>query len=326
MSIIVSDYAENHKVIGSYGITFLDDLLGGVAKSDFVLIGASSGAGKTELAYNIAFNNPQLNVFIFALEADKDEPIIRKMYKMLSHEYYENKSKYKTVDMNYQAFQRGQIDLPDLIKEIEDEYFRLYSRVEIFYKEIEFTIHTLHQRLTELSRRFSPIGNDLIIIDHIDYFDIVSDAENQEISNVMNLLRKFTQDFGVPVILVSHMKKKGNRKQIIPELDDFYGTSNKVKQVKTAIVVSPDYKNYMYEYGLFPTFFSVLKNRVGGQSNIVASCTFNSNKNTYSDKYDLLKVKNYGEEVEELEHIPKWAINANGYQPPRQIQGYSLGI
>ena len=67
---MLSKVREDFKVIGKYGVKFLDDYLLGIKQTDFILIGAYSGAGKTELAYNIAFENAKkTNVHLFALEA-----------------------------------------------------------------------------------------------------------------------------------------------------------------------------------------------------------------------------------------------------------------
>ena len=57
----------------TYPMQFLNDTLGGIMKSELVVIGADSGCGKTELANHIAFHNAERgkNVYLFSLEGDK---------------------------------------------------------------------------------------------------------------------------------------------------------------------------------------------------------------------------------------------------------------
>ena len=60
---------------GYFGIKYLDAALHGIKPNDLILIGASSGAGKTELCTHIAKTNAKLGkrVRYIALEAEKNE-------------------------------------------------------------------------------------------------------------------------------------------------------------------------------------------------------------------------------------------------------------
>jgi len=316
---IYNSMVEANKTIGSYGISFLDDYLGGIKQSDFILIGAGTGLGKSSLSYAIAFSNALAgrHVHLLALEADENEPFHKKMYQLLAQKYYDS-GKYKHVEMSYSNFVRGKIDLPELIAECELELDKYY-KLAVHYKDDGFSVDTLVDKLHEITM----IRNkcDMIILDHIDYFDIISDNENREVSEIMQLLRQFNITWKIPIIVVSHVRKKGNRKQIIPDIDDFHGTSNKAKQVKTAITLAPDYEHTDYESGKFATFISVQKDRISGGSNIVGGCIFDRNRNTYEGRYRLLRSINYGEGVEEIENRPSWANHST--RPEQQRLTYT---
>lgn len=303
MSIFIDELVEKNKVIGKYGVKFLDDYLLGIKKSDFVMIGAPTGMGKSNLAYQIAFDNAEkLNVHLFALEADNNEPYYRRLFSEYSRKLKASHGKYS----NYRDISQGRLDAPLLFEDIEKTMIDKYYKLTIHYKEDRFTLNTLINKLNDIANKDKC---DMIILDHVDYFDILEDAsENVQVSEIMKQLREINLAWGIPIILISHLRKKSNRKIKIPEIDDLFGTSNKPKQMKTIILLSPDYGNTKAHQGLFSTFFTIPKDRMFGGTHFIGQCLFNSNTGQYEDKYTLMTSQNFGETAEIYDtNLPAWA-------------------
>jgi len=70
------------------------------------------------------------------------------------------------------------------------------------------------------------------------------------------------------------MRKKVNKNQIIPDQEDFYGSSNKAKVAKTVIIISPDYSNLNYKEMLYGTFIRIAKSRIGFPRNLLGRVVF----------------------------------------------------
>lgn len=306
MDFFKNEMIASNKAVGKYGVKFLDDYLMGIKQSDFIMIGAPTGTGKSNLAYQIAFDNAiNLNVHLFALEADKDEPYRRRLYSEYSRWLKQATGKYE----DYRDFVLGKFSDGVMVEQIEAEIVERYHKLEIHYRDREFTLETLHDKLVEIN----DFGKcEMIILDHVDYFDILSDTnENYQVSEIMKLLRDINLTWGIPVILISHLRKKSNRKVKVPEIEDIYGTSNKQKQMKTVILLAPDYENSTPEDGLFSTFFCIPKDRMFGGTHLIGACAFNSNIGAYEDRYKLCTSKDYGETILPYDgRCPKWAKSA----------------
>jgi replicative DNA helicase len=304
------------KIAGSYGIQFLDQLLLGIMPEDFVLIGAETGVGKTELAYEIAFRNSiDKNVHLFALEAEQGEPYYRKAYKLIAQEYFENVRKNRLltphIDMSYRNYITNKVDMSDYEKRAFDTISTKYSGLTVHYKKPSYTLHTFLDDIQNVVSREHIEGKcEMIVLDHVDYFD--SDymlTETQQVSQIMKSLRQINQDLKIPIIVISHLRKKSNRKCIVPDPDDFIGSGDKAKQVKTIVMLSRNYPGDKPEQGLYSTIIYVPKSRIGGGENIVAIANYNRAKNAYDKGYEIGIKKSYGEEIELIvdpAKYPKW--------------------
>ena len=299
------DLRKENKILAKYGISYLDDLLCGIASKDFVLIGAESGAGKTELAVEIMKECAKTTrVRMLALEADDGEPIQRLDYKNRVKLYYaDNYRKHQTID--YRRFQNNLIDLEKYkegsLTALEEDL----KNVIVDYKGEEFTITTLTQLIGNIKDEV-----DVLIIDHVDYFDLDNgDNDNEHMSKLMQTLRKMNQIYGITIIAISHLKKSNFVKgKVIPTMEDFHGSSSKFKQVKVCILLAPDYDNRDYAGGRFGTYITVPKTRAGANNALVARMMFNSRYNAYEKEYELLRVIRGGELGEKVEehNLPNW--------------------
>ena len=303
---IISKERQNRKIVGKYGIKFLDDILLGIYDEDFVLIGAETGHGKTELANEIAFRNADLlRVHLFSLESDKNEPIYRKMFKLLAEKHYSGSRTWK--DFSYRNFIAGKLDPLEDEKEVIKELAKYEGKLTIHYRDKgDFSIHNLTQIMGKIKD-----SCDLIILDHLDYFDLTGgESENSQITDIMKTLRNINQVYGIPLIVFSHLRKKYDKKQLFPTIDDFMGSSNKAKIAKTVILMGRDFETEP-NLSLYPTYCQVVKSRICGGGRMAGRVWFDSSTNNYSDEYELVKINSLNNSIENVpkEKYPNWAKN-----------------
>jgi replicative DNA helicase len=288
----VKDLFEGNELIGQFGIKYLDDELHGILKSDFILIGARTGAGKSTIANQIAYVNAQngVKVSLFSLEDYKHDFELTELYK-------ECIRLFKGIDMDYREFKSGIKRYPD------DVMRRAYETVKhnkskmnvVPRKPGGFNIEDMAKAFVDHARA----GSQMFVIDHIDYFDLHNpkESENQNITEIMREIRKLQDVYQVPVILISHLKK-GMKETIIPTLEDFMGTSNKVKEATMVILLAPDDSNQEEIMSVKRTWISIRKERGLGFFNTVCNIGFNFKTKSYEEDYKIFKVNYWGTKVE----------------------------
>lgn len=315
-SIISNIKIENSKNILSFGVSFLDEALLGIGTHDLVLLGAPSGAGKTELATHIAFTNAKQGkrVVYFALEAERNEIELRTTYKYKSMSYYKSGGKlYTSYDLWLQGgcehIEDTRIDFPKINKE------SLRTR----YISGDYSIGDFILDYNEIVN-----DSDLIIVDHIHYFDLESENENKEYKNIIKKLRNEVLQNGKPMVVVSHIKKKDRRYPVIvPDQEDFHGTSDLTKIATKVVSLSPQWDFGIYKKSIDGgvlkieendfTFMKAAKNRRNGSpTRYTSAVKYDSRTNSYHNSYYLGTQKTKDKEVIFLAELdlPKWAHSA----------------
>jgi hypothetical protein len=317
-----------------YGIKCLDDALCGIFKNDLVVIGADSGCGKSELVLNIARINAQKGkkVVLFYLEGGEMEAMRRLKWRDVVDTYF-TQFKHEHLDMDYAKWVSNMIHDPKgILKTIEgivfDKYDQLYRdnlyicpiMQDFGMAEFELCLGQFYQEFrTNDNKFFMGINADLILIDHLQYFSL-PDGE-QEITGITKILRHckyLTDRLGKPIVLVSHLRKKGKDRGL-PSQDDFYGSSNIPKISSTSITISPDYQGEDRTMDRYPTFFRIAKSRTGIRSNLGIRAVFDLKARKYEDKYDVYQLDQFDKPKENpLSEYdkPNWAkIKHTGFQP-----------
>lgn len=284
---------KNHAPVGKFGITYLDEIFHGILKSDLILIGARTGAGKSTIANHIAYHNAKsgIKVSLFSLENHEFEFELTEIFK----ECYRH---CRMLNTNFRDFKAAVKEYPDdiikkstqIVKENNKNIF-LVAR-----KPDGFNIEDLKGKFVEHARA----GSQMFIIDHIDYFDMHKprESENQNISEIMREIRKLQDVYHVPVILISHLKK-GLKETIVPTLEDFMGTSNKVKEANTVILFAPDDENNTVSTSYIKkTWICVRKDRDLGYFNTVCNIGFDLRTKSYLSEYTLHKVNYWGDKID----------------------------
>ena len=312
----------------TYGIKPLDDALFCINKGELVVIGADSGIGKTEIAIHIASHNAKQGkkVALYHLEGGYREAIARMKWKDICQEFY--RKNYGTwVDIDYRKwsvnFEQDRI-LTDIEAKIWNDYKDKYSKnLYIYHSPDDLTITDFLASLLDFHSLETAAGNfykddqrrngfdlDLIIIDHLQYFSLdQNESEITEITNIIRQVKKVTDNYKIPVVLISHLRKKAKDRGL-PDQQDFYGSSNIPKIATTAITITPKMNSEDFSRQIYPTWFRVVKSRIGIRSSMAILSNFDGRKKEYENTYSIYKVNSDGyssnDPITESE-LPKWA-------------------
>lgn len=291
-------YFKNNAKTASFGIKYLDDKLSGILKGDLILIGARSGAGKSSLADIVATHNSKQgkNVTLISLENFEDDNFVTKAYykfKELTGNWSLSLRDFASGDFQDSVFN----DLQKAEEYAENEY----KNINLINRQKNYTVENLKE---DIVRAVENQNSDLVILDHVDYLDkIDNESEITHITRIMKEIRNAQYAFKVPVIVISHLRKSGNSKfdTIIPGVDEFIGSSNKVKESTIVIMLAPDdTENIVLDKNLRPTWCCIRKLRMGGADNTAAKIYFNTKTGKYTDEYHLFKTNFSGSKVEQI--------------------------
>ncbi|MEA2036108.1 MAG: DnaB-like helicase C-terminal domain-containing protein [Nanoarchaeota archaeon] len=313
-----------------YGVDFLDEALTCILPNDLVVIGAESGAGKSELSLQIAAYNAKRGkkVALFFLEGGDVEAMARMKWKDLCM-LYKMKHENSYMPVNYVEWRTNRYSDPSvcsefasLERELGNKYNILYGE-NLYIPEIngEFTLNSLisglwdYHTLEFAIKTGKQYNLDLIIIDHLQYFDLVDEThEIQATTKILKECKRISDIAGVPVVLVSHLRKMG-KDSGLPSHEDFYGTGNISKIASTAIMISRDNSQSDYSRDYYYTYFRVVKSRIGLSSNYAAKLIFDGKTRDYKKEYELYLVNRSGYVANDpIEHnkMPRWAKSARG--------------
>ena len=152
-------------------------------------------------------------------------------------------------------------------------------------------------------------GIELIIIDHLDYLDRDNPNESDiaHITELMKAIRK-AQELGSAIVAFSHLRKFAGSKNetVVPNEDEFIGSSNKVKQATQVILLAPEYKQQDNNCG---TWCCIRKNRYGGIKYQAAKMFFNPLTETYNQNYEMFNINYSGTKAEQIDKTGLQTIN-----------------
>ena len=196
------------------GLTDLDEKLGGLHKSDLVIIAGRPSMGKTALATNIAYHaakNIQLkgsksSIAFFSLEMSSEQ---------LSTRILSEQSRIKSNDIR-----RGKATEEELGRYIETSR-DIYDLPLYIDETPAITISTLSNRARRIKRLF---GLNLIVVDYIQLMRTSSkrnDGRVQEISEITQGLKALAKELSVPVLALSQLSRAvEQRDDKKPQLSD----------------------------------------------------------------------------------------------------------
>ncbi len=196
------------------GLTDLDEKLGGLHKSDLIILAGRPSMGKTALATNIAYNAAQSilkrqeksSVAFFSLEMSSEQ---------LSTRILSEQARIKSDDIR-----RGKVTEEEINRYIETSR-NIYNLPLYIDETPAITIATLSNRARRIKRLF---GLSLICVDYIQLMRSSSnrnDGRVQEISEITQGLKALAKELSVPVLALSQLSRAvEQRDEKIPQLAD----------------------------------------------------------------------------------------------------------
>ena len=209
-------YKNDEGIVGvPTGLRDLDEKLGGLHKSDLLIIAGRPSMGKTALATNIAFNaakkfqqdGKKTSVAFFSLEMSSEQ---------LSTRILAEQSRIKSNDIR-----RGRISEDQFDKFIESS--KDNSELPLYIDETPaISIAALSNRARRMKRIY---GLDLIVVDYIQLMTAVNsrrDGRVQEISEITQGLKALAKELSVPVLALSQLSRaveqRDNNKPLLADL------------------------------------------------------------------------------------------------------------
>ncbi len=208
-------YKNEEGIVGvPTGLTDLDDRLGGLHRSDLIIIAGRPGMGKTALATNIAFNAAQKlqdsgkksSIAFFSLEMSSEQ---------LSTRILSEQSRIKSNDIR-----RGRISDDQFDKFIETS--KNISELPLYIDETPaISIAAMSNRARRIKRIY---GLDMLIVDYIQLMKGSfnnKDGRVQEISEITQGLKAIAKELSIPVVALSQLSRAvEQRDDKKPQLSD----------------------------------------------------------------------------------------------------------
>ncbi len=182
------------------GFTKLDRLLGGMQRSDLLILAARPGMGKTSLVLSIALNAARRfgqRVAIFSLEMSNEQIVQR----LVAAETGIDSQRLRTGQLTEEEWPRV------------EHAIRSLSRLAMFLDDTP-AISTVELR-TKARRLAAEHGVDLIVVDYLQLMRGDFRAENrvQEISSISRGLKALARELHVPVLAVSQLSRAVESRQ-----------------------------------------------------------------------------------------------------------------
>ena len=198
------------------GLTDLDEKLGGLHKSDLVILAGRPGMGKTALATNIAYHAAQnllsrqekSSIAFFSLEMSSEQ---------LSTRILSEQARIKSDDIR-----RGKVTESEINRYIETSR-NIYNLPLYIDETPAITISTLSNRARRMKRLF---GLSLIVVDYIQLMRAPSSSNRsdnrvQEVSEITQGLKALAKELKVPVLALSQLSRAvESRDDKKPQLSD----------------------------------------------------------------------------------------------------------
>ena len=217
VNIINEAFKREGKIAGvASGLRDLDIKLGGLHKSDLVIIAGRPSMGKTALGTNIAFNvaknfkekidefgNTKLidggKVAFFSLEMSSEQLATR----ILAEQTKISGDKMRKAELSKDDFKK----IAKATSELED--------LDLFIDDNPIlTIATLRARARRLQRLY---GINLIIVDYLQLMSSSNKSKNegrvQEISEITRGLKAIAKELDIPIIALSQLSRQVEQRE-----------------------------------------------------------------------------------------------------------------
>lgn len=178
------------------GLTDLDRMLGGLQRSNLVIVAGRPGMGKTSLAMQIAVSTAEkqgARSLVFSLEMERKELVRR----MISGKSGITENRIKNAD-------------------IKPDEWKCYMSASEIIAGLPVTINdapywTPQGLRSEATRYAIKYGVDLIVVDYLQLIGndrkAINQNRNQEVTEISRMLKLLARELNVPVLAVSQLSR-----------------------------------------------------------------------------------------------------------------------
>ncbi len=206
------------------GLTDLDRLMGGLQRSDLIILAARPAMGKTSLATNLAFHVAKS--YKSTTEADGrirtvDGGIVGFFSLEMSSEQLATRILAEQSEISSADIRRGNIHESQFSKLVDTS--NLLAQVPLFIDDTGgISVSQLAARARRLKRQK---GLDLLIVDYLQLLSGSSkranDSRVQELTEITTSLKALAKELEVPIIALSQLSRQvENRDDKRPQLSD----------------------------------------------------------------------------------------------------------
>lgn len=190
------------------GISSYDNIIGGMNKSDLVILAARPGMGKTALALNIAYNvamspryNPKKSVVFFSLEMSSAQLAQR----IIS----------SACMIDHGVLQRGALSEDEWRLLVEFQKERLFGTRFLISDDSMASITDMKAKI----RRVENVG--LVVVDYLQLMGGNNPDRVREISEITRSFKIMAKEFDIPILLLSQLSRAiSKRDDKTPQLSD----------------------------------------------------------------------------------------------------------
>ncbi len=177
------------------GFTSLDNMLGGLQKSDLVILAARPSVGKTSLALDIARNvalKTNMPVGLFSLEMSKEQLVDRLLVSQANVDLWRMRTGRLQDDDDFQRIGHA---------------MGLLAEAPIFIDDsAAANIMEIRTKARRLQSEHKQLG--LIVIDYLQLMESrTSENRTQEISEITRGLKSIARELNVPVLALSQLSR-----------------------------------------------------------------------------------------------------------------------
>ncbi len=179
----------------STGFTALDNMLGGLQKSDLIILAARPSVGKTSLALDIARNvalKTKLPVGVFSLEMSKEQVVDRLLVAQADIDLWKMRTGRLKDDEDFQRIGHAMGLLAEAPIYIDDS--------------ATANIMEIRTKARRLQSEHKALG--LIVVDYLQLMESrTGENRTQEISEITRGLKSIARELNVPVLALSQLSR-----------------------------------------------------------------------------------------------------------------------
>ena len=182
------DYIENktdEKI--SFGVKFLDEMIGGLYKGELTTIAAKSGVGKTALALQILRSCLKQNkkVLLISREMSDVQMLIRNIVSLTGIDSKTIKNKVFT----------------------DEQLEQIIKAIGVLTDNNNLFINDNIDRISKIKKRIRQVKPDVVIIDYLQLLTIEKSegSREREVATLSREIKNMTLDFKIPIIQLSQL-------------------------------------------------------------------------------------------------------------------------